>query len=163
MNVEHPVFDYRVGKNPDEFNLASGSIAERLLFNNRVAVLLVCALITLVLGFEIRHLRVNADFEKMLPKDHPYIANYLANKSELSGLGNNVRIVVEAAQGSIIDKTYLRRLQELNDEVFLLPGVNRAYMKSLWTPGTRWIAVTEEGLDGGTVMPDSYDGSASSL
>jgi uncharacterized protein len=163
MNVEHPISDYRVVTRLEDFDTASGSIGERLLFNNRVAVLLVCALITLVLGFEMHHLRVNADFEKMLPKDHPYIANYLANKSELSGLGNNVRIVVESTRGSIIDASYLRRLQQLNDEVFLLPGVNRAYMKSLWTPATRWIAVTEEGLDGGTVMPENYDGSASSL
>src|SRR5947207_13030110 len=36
-------------------------------------------------------------------------------------------------------------------------------MKSLWTPSTRWLAVTEEGLDGGPVIPDSYDGSAKSI
>nr|BAC87869.1 hypothetical protein [Pseudomonas fluorescens] len=36
-------------------------------------------------------------------------------------------------------------------------------MKSLWTPTTRWTSVTEEGLDGGTVIPDTYDGSPASL
>jgi predicted RND superfamily exporter protein len=36
-------------------------------------------------------------------------------------------------------------------------------MKSLWTPATRWIGVTEEGFDGGPVVPDNYDGSAASL
>lgn len=36
-------------------------------------------------------------------------------------------------------------------------------MKSLWTPATRWIGVTEQGFDGGPVIPDNYDGSASSL
>jgi predicted RND superfamily exporter protein len=36
-------------------------------------------------------------------------------------------------------------------------------MKSLWTPATRWIGVTEEGFDGGPVVPDNYDGSAGSL
>jgi hypothetical protein len=47
--------------------------------------------------------------------------------------------------------------------VFLLPGVDRPYMKSLWSPAVRWTGVTEEGLDGGPVVPDDYDGSAQSL
>src|SRR5439155_23536915 len=37
--------------------------------------------------------------------------------------------------------------------------VDRARVKSLWTPGVRWAEVTEEGFRGGPVMPDSYDGS----
>ncbi|HJV93568.1 MAG TPA: MMPL family transporter, partial [Azonexus sp.] len=45
----------------------------------------------------------------------------------------------------------------------LLPGVDRPFMKSLWTTATRWAAVTEEGLEGGTVVPDDYDGSPRSL
>jgi hypothetical protein len=36
-------------------------------------------------------------------------------------------------------------------------------MKSLWTPSVRWTGVTEEGLDGGPVIPDDYDGSPASL
>jgi predicted RND superfamily exporter protein len=36
-------------------------------------------------------------------------------------------------------------------------------MKSLWTPSTRWLGVTEEGLDGGPVIPEDYDGSSESL
>jgi uncharacterized protein len=36
-------------------------------------------------------------------------------------------------------------------------------MKSLWTPTTRWVGVTEDGLEGGPVIPDGYDGSPQSL
>lgn len=36
-------------------------------------------------------------------------------------------------------------------------------MKSLWTPSTRWTGVTEEGLEGGPVIPDGYDGEPKSL
>ena len=163
MRTEHSNADFHVLSSLDDFDHGSGSLGERLLFNNRFLVVLACVLVTLVLAFEMRHVLVNASFEKMIPKDHPYIANSLANRAELSGLGNNVRIAVETTRGTIIDATYLRTLQQLSDEVFLLPGVNRAYMKSLWTPGTRWIAVTEEGLDGGTVIPDTYDGLHASL
>jgi predicted RND superfamily exporter protein len=36
-------------------------------------------------------------------------------------------------------------------------------MKSIWTPTTRWVGVTEDGLEGGPVIPDGYDGSEGSL
>jgi predicted RND superfamily exporter protein len=76
----------------------------------------------------------------------------------LTGLGNAVRIAVDNPKGSIYDAAYLETLRQLSDEVFLLPGVARNQMKSLWTPATRWVGVTEDGLEGGPVIPDGYDG-----
>ena len=147
----------------DDFDSRSGSLLERALFNHRALVMLVCLLATVLLGWQATRLTLNASFEKMIPNDHPYIANYLEHRQELAGLGNAVRIAVANPQGSIYDKDYLATLQQLNDEVYLLPGVDRAAMKSLWTPATRWTGVTEEGLEGGPVIPDDYDGSAASL
>lgn len=145
-----------------EFDRSSGSRVERLLFNNRLLVVIVCALVTALLAFSATRVRLNANFENMIPTDHPYIRNYLDHRSDLKGLGNAIRIAVET-DGSIYDPAYLAVLQKINDEVFLMPGVDRPFMKSLWTSNTRWVAVTENGLDGGTVIPDNYDGSRSSL
>jgi uncharacterized protein len=147
----------------EDFDTASGSLPERALFNHRPWVIALCLLVTLMLGWQATRLRLNASFEKTIPVSHPYIANYLAQKSNLAGQGNAVRIAVEATQGTIFDKGYLETLQKLNDEVFLLPGVDRPFMKSLWTSNTRWVAVTEEGLDGNTVIGDGYDGSPQAL
>ncbi|MFP5495782.1 MAG: efflux RND transporter permease subunit [Gammaproteobacteria bacterium] len=146
-----------------DFDRHSGSLIERALFNHRSLVLWLCLLLTLGLGVASTRLGLNASFEKMIPAGHPYIANYLANQKELTGLGNAVRIAVEAPGSSIYDAHYLELLARLNDKVFLLPGVDRPFMKSLWTPNMRWMAVTEEGVEGGRVIPDDYDGSASSL
>lgn len=146
-----------------EFDPRSGSFLERLLFNNRLVVVALCALITAVLGWQASLLTLNASFEKTIPASHPYIQNYLANQAELSGLGNAVRIAVSNPRGSIYDAAYLDTLRQLSDEVFLLPGVARNQMKSLWTPNTRWVGVTEDGLEGGPVIPDGYDGGAESL
>jgi predicted RND superfamily exporter protein len=118
---------------------------------------------TLILGWQATRLDLNASFEKMIPREHPFIANYLEHRQELAGLGNAVRIAVVNPKGTIYDKDYLNTLQRLSDEVYLLPGVDRAGMKSLWTPSTRWTGVTEEGLEGGPVIPDGYDGAAASL
>jgi len=145
------------------FDRHSGSLVERVLFNHRLAVMVACALLTVLLGWQATRLRLNASFEDMIPASHPYIAHYLKNRGELSGLGNAVRIAVEARGATIYDPAYLATLQKISDDVFLLPGVDRAYMKSLWTPSTRWVGVTEEGMEGGPVIPNDYDGSAASV
>ena len=146
-----------------EFDQSSGILAERLLFNNRLAIVVICLFTTLVLGYQALGLSLNAAFEKMIPTGHPYIANFLENRKQLAGMGNTLRIAVEAKDGSIFDAEYLDTVRKLSDEVFLLPGVDRPYMKSLWAPAVRWTGVTEDGLDGGPVIPDDYDGSAQSL
>jgi predicted RND superfamily exporter protein len=145
------------------FNRASGSLVERLLFNHRALVVVVCLFLTAVLGWQASRLHLTASFEKSIPTSHPFLVNYLANQNELRGLGNAVRIVVANPRGSIYDAAYMDTLRRLSDEVFLLPGVARADMKSLWTPSTRWTGVTVEGLEGGPVIPDGYDGSQAAL
>jgi len=147
----------------EDFDRSSGNVVERAFFNHRPLVVLLCLLVTVVLGWQALTLQLNASFEKMIPVGHPYVVNFLKHQKTLKGLGNSVRIAVAVRHGEIFQKEYLDTLAKLNDEVFLLPGVDRAYMKSLWTPSTRWTAVTEEGLDGGTVVPDTYDGSPESL
>ena len=145
----------------DAFDPNTGSLLERLVFNHRRAVIVLCALITLGLGFlAATRLTLNASFERMLPLSHPYIQNYLENRNELRGLGNALRIVVANPGGDIYDPKYQDTLRKIHDELVLTPGVDRAWVKSLWSPAVRWTEVTEEGFRGGPVMPDNYDGSA---
>ena len=144
-----------------EFDQNSGNLLERLVFNNRLAMVIICGIVTLVLGYAAAtKLVLNASFEKMIPQSQSYIKNYLEHKKDLRGLGNALRVVVENADGDIFEPRYLEALKEINDELILTPGVDRAWVKSLWTPGVRWTEVTEEGFRGGPVMPDSYNGSA---
>ena len=145
-----------------QFDHSSGSSIERLLFNNRLVVAIICAVVTVLLGYSATRVRLNASFENMIPTGHEYIKNYLEHRSDLKGLGNSIRIAVET-DGTIYDAKFLSTLQKISDQVFLMPGVDRPFMKSLWTPNTRWIAVTEDGIEGGPVIPDTYDGSQRSL
>ncbi|MFG6429554.1 efflux RND transporter permease subunit [Roseateles sp. LYH14W] len=147
----------------EDFDPRSGSGAERLLFNHRPWVLALCLLLTLVLGWQALAIQLTASFDKTIPSRHPYIANFQEQRAQLAGGGNALRIAVAARQGNIFDKDYLETLRLLNDELFLMPGVDRPFMKSLWTSNTRWVAVTEEGLDGDTVITDRYDGSPEAL
>lgn len=146
-----------------DFDTTSGSAAERLFFNHRPWVLALCLLATLVLGWQALQIQLAASFDKTIPARHPYIVNFLEQREQLGAGGNALRIAVAARQGTIFDKDYLDTLRSINDELFLMPGVDRPFMKSLWTANTRWVAVTEEGLDGDTVMNDRYDGSPEAL
>ncbi|OAI94842.1 efflux RND transporter permease subunit [Pseudomonas putida] len=145
------------------FDTRSGSWLERLLFNHRLPIIVLCSALTLFFALHASRLGVNAGFENLIPQSHPYIRNYLQNKAELSGLGNNLRVVVENTDGDIYDPQYLEVLRRVNDTLFLTPGINRPFVKSIWMPAVRWTEVTEEGFRGGPVMPDTYDGSAASI
>lgn len=137
---------------------------ESLIFDNRLWVLLGALLISVLLAIAaVSKLTLNASFEKMIPQGHPFIKNYLANKSELRGLGNSLRIVVSNPKGDIFTPEYIKTLKAINDEVFLTDGVDRAWIRSLWSPAVRWTEITEEGFRGGPVMPDQYDGSEASV
>ncbi len=70
---------------------------------------------------------------------------------------------MENTRGSIFEPEYLAFLQKVNDELVLTSGVDRAWIKSIWMPVVRWTEVTEEGFQGGPVMPDTYDGSPQSI
>lgn len=146
-----------------DFNLTSGNAVERLIFNNRMFFVVLCTCLTFVLGYQALGLRVNASFERMMPSSHEFIRNYMENKQDLAALGNSVRVMVENPKGTIFDPEYLQVLQEINDKINLAPGVDRAWMRSLWMPAVRWNEVTEVGMEGGPVMPHTYDGSAASL
>jgi len=143
----------------EAFDQRSGNWLERLVFNHRVLMLVVCLTLTVIFGMLVPRMEVSASFEKTLPVGHQYIKNYLQNRDELRGLGDSVRVVVENKKGDIFDPAYLTTLAKINDEIFLLPGVDRAWQKSLWTPVVRWTEVTEEGFSGGPVMPQDFDGS----
>ncbi|MBQ0741906.1 MAG: RND family transporter [Pseudomonas sp.] len=126
-------------------------LIERLIFNNRMIVLLIFAVITALLGYQAAQVKPDTSFEKMIPLKHPYIVNMMEHQNDLANLGNSIRIAVAIEDGDIFSTEYMETLKRINDEVFFLPGVDRSNLRSLWTPNVRWTAVTEYGFDGGPV------------
>jgi predicted RND superfamily exporter protein len=163
MNASTPASRMPVIADVRDFDRRSGNLLERIVFNHRAIVLVLCIAATLVLGWFALQIKVNASFERMIPTSSPYIKNYLDNRKELPGLGNTIRIVVENKTGDIYSAPYLESLRKINDALYLIPGVDRSWMKSLWMPIVRWRQVTEEGVTGGAVMPSDYDGSPKSI
>ena len=152
-------------KDLKQFDVSSGNWLERIVFNHRLVFVGFCALLTGFLGYQASKLEFNSSFEKMMPKSHEFIKNAQdpLSKELLRSRTNAIRIDVENLKGDIYDADFLKVLQEINDTVYLMPGVDRMFVKSLWMPVVRWTKVTEEGFLGGPVMPPDYDGSAKSI
>ncbi|MGO1232983.1 MAG: efflux RND transporter permease subunit, partial [Marinobacter sp.] len=136
---------------------------ERLIFNNRALILIAFLVLTVFLGYNAIKIQPDASFERMIPLEHPYIENMIDHRDDLDNLGNFVRIAVAVEEGDIFTADYMETLKQITDEVFYLSGVDRSGLKSLWTSNVRWVEVTEQGFQGGTVIPDNYDGSRDSL
>lgn len=148
----------------DQFDRQSGNRIERLLFNYRAWVVAICLVLTGFFAWSATDAKLNASFLKTIPASHPFILKYLEHEDELTGSGNALRIAVALeGKGTIFSASYMETLRQINDEVYLLPGIDRAFMKSLWTPLTRWQGVTEVGFDGGPVIPDGFSGTEKDL
>ncbi|WP_429504273.1 efflux RND transporter permease subunit [Pseudomonas sp. 2835] len=149
--------------NQQQHHQDKATLLERLIFNNRPVVILICLLVSVFLFWQATQIRPSTSFEKMIPLEHPFIEKMLEHRNDLANLGNTVRISVEATDGDIFSKDYMETLRQVHDEVFYIPGVDRSGLKSLWSPSVRWTEVTEEGFAGGEVIPQTYDGSPDSL
>ncbi|TKA92213.1 RND family transporter [Halopseudomonas bauzanensis] len=128
-----------------------------LMFRFRYPFILLCALMLGFFSLQLGGLKINASFDEMIPQNHPYIQNYFDTRHEVGGLGNVIRVVVKNPSGDIFDPEFLALTQKVNDTLFLMPGVDRAWMKSIWMSSVRWTEVTEEGFRGGPVMPRDLD------
>lgn len=133
-------------------------LAERWLFGNRILVLVLFGLISVLLAWQATQLRPSASFEKMIPANHPYVSNFLSFQQQLRPLNNQVRIAVRTTDGDIYSPEYLEVLRQITDEVFYIPGVDRGNLQSLWTANVRWYEVTEDGMRSGTVIPAEFKG-----
>ncbi|WP_394375286.1 RND family transporter [Stutzerimonas frequens] len=154
-----------LGKDINEsFDADSGSVVEKIVFSNRLVLVLMTLVISAFMAYVVvDKLALSASYEKMMPQNHEYVVNYFEHSDELSGLGSALRVVVTNPNGNIFDAEYIEQLRRINDDLFMVPGVDRAWIKSLWSPAVRWTEVTEEGFRGGPVMPSTYDGSAQEL
>ncbi len=128
---------------------------ENFVFRYKAWILSVLFVFTIFMGFFATRLHMDAGFRKMLPIGHEYIDTFF-QYSESFGGGNRILVVLEAKKGEIWTPEFLNTLKKVTDDIFFIPGVARHTVTSLWTPNTRYIAVTEEGLEAGDVIPASF-------
>ena len=125
------------------------------IFGHRALLVVVFGVLTAVMAWYAAHLRVDASFNKGLPLDHPYIRTFTKYQSDFGG-ANRVIVALMAQKGDIFTPEFFQLLKEATDDVFFLPGVDRAQVQSLFTPNVRYTEVVEDGFSGGNVIPPDF-------
>jgi len=133
-----------------------------LIFDHRKLWLVVFGIVTVVFAWSASRLAVDAGFNKMVPLKHPYMQVY-REYTNVFGSANRVAIALVQKDGDIYNKEFMAKLKALTSDVFLLNGVDRPSVKSLFTPNTRFIEVIEEGFSGGNVIPATFQGTDADL
>lgn len=128
---------------------------ENIVFGLRAVILAILAAITITMLFFAVQLRMDAGFLKMLPVGNSFIQTYFQYADGFGG-GNRIIVVLENKKGDIFQPEFLKTLKNATDDVFYIPGIARHRVTSLWTPNTRFIAVTEQGLEAGDVIPANF-------
>ena len=128
---------------------------ENLLFGHRPIVIGLFVLATLGFVWSAAGLHIDAGFAKQLPLKHPYMATFVKHQQEFGG-ANRLLVAIVARDGNMFTPKFFEALKGATDEVFFLPGVDRARVQSLFTPNVRYTEVVEDGIAAGNVIPDDF-------
>lgn len=126
-------------------------LLENVVFSLRPLILLGLFVLTVLTGFYALQLRMDAGFDKQLPIGHEYIETFTEYREQLFG-ANSIIVVLEPNEGDIWSKEFFKVYKDLTDDIFFLPGVSRHTVTSLWTPNTRYIEITEDGISADDVI-----------
>ena len=135
---------------------------ESFLFRNRAWVVGIFVFLTLFLGYQASQLKMDAAFIKNIPLHHSYMQTYLKHQKDFGG-ANSIMVAVEDTSGNIFNANYFDTLKNVHDQLFFIPGVDRAQVKSVFSPSTRFTEVVEDGFAGGPVIPADFSTSVEGL
>ncbi|MEP7260669.1 MAG: efflux RND transporter permease subunit [Usitatibacter sp.] len=134
----------------------------KVVFDHRRTWLIIFSILTVIFALSASRLTVDAGFNKMVPLRHEYMKVYREYEKVFGG-ANRVALAIVQKDGDLYNKEFMAKLKGLTDDVFLLNGVDRPSVKSLFTPNTRFIEVIEEGFAGGNVIPATFQGTDADL
>jgi hypothetical protein len=129
----------------------------------RRAIALATALLTLLLGASALRVHLDPGFNKLIPLRHEYMAAFMKHAATFSGANRMMVDVRWRGQGDIYNAEFLQALRSVTDEVFFIPGVNRAQVYSLFTPNVKYIEITEDGFVGEVLIPSRFTPDAQGL
>ena len=130
-------------------------LLERLIFSNRLLLIILFTLVTVFMGYQATSLRMEAGFSKQLPLKHPYMQTLLEYQEEFGG-GNQIIVALVQQDGNIFNPEFFTALGEATDEVFFLEGVAKSSVTSIFTPNVRFTEFVEDGFAGGNVIPAEF-------
>ena len=131
------------------------AIVEPPIFKWRAVTLAILVVLTAFFGYHAAQLRPSAGWLKMVPKAHPYMETFTKYYKDFGG-ANMVLIALHNKKGDIYQPEFMETLRKVSDDVFFVPGVDRARVTSIFSPSILYIEVVEGGLSGENVIPSDY-------
>jgi predicted RND superfamily exporter protein len=125
------------------------------LINVRYGIVSLFLLITIGMGFAMSQLKIETGFKKQLPLKHEYMQTFLQYEKEFGG-ANRVLVALVAKDGDMFTPEFFAAFEAISDQVFFIPGVDRASVRSIFTPNVRFVEIVEDGFAGGNVIPSDF-------
>src|SRR6056297_1536551 len=130
-----------------------GGIANAI-FSIRPLIVLIFLIGTVVMAYYMVQLRVDSGFKKQLPLEHEYMQTF--QFYEEFGGANRILVALMDRDGDMFTPEFFSAFEQISNRVFLLPGVDRASVRSIFTPNVRFVEVVEDGFAGGNVIPADF-------
>jgi predicted RND superfamily exporter protein len=125
------------------------------LINYRYGIVALFLAITIGMAFAMSNLRIETGFKKQLPLKHEYMQTFLQYEKDFGG-ANRVLVALVAKDGNMFTPEFFENFEQISDQVFFIPGVDRASVRSIFTPNVRFVEIVEDGFAGGNVIPSDY-------
>ncbi len=131
----------------------------RAVIRFRWLVLAVLVGLTVVLANGARRLHVEANPDRLLPQDHPYIQT-LNDLYRTFGDKNLVVIGLFPHDGNVFTPAFLKKLAAIDARIEKLPGVNPSLVQSIAAPHVKDVRGTADGIEVTPVMETPPDDAA---
>jgi predicted RND superfamily exporter protein len=125
------------------------------LINYRYGLVSLFVVVTIGMMFAMSSLKIETGFKKQLPLKHEYMQTFLQYEKEFGG-ANRVLVALVARDGNMFTPEYFESFEAISNQVFFIPGVDRASVRSIFTPNVRFVEIVEDGFAGGNVIPSDF-------
>ncbi len=112
----------------------------------RIPFLVVVSLLTLFFGWRATRLHLSYDFEKLLPRNHPYVKTY-QEFQEIFGGANLITIEVAVKQGDIFNSRTLSKVRRITDDIQFVQGIDRYKVISIGAKKVKETKATAWGME----------------
>jgi predicted RND superfamily exporter protein len=130
---------------------------EPIIYKRRHLTHFILVLLTLLFFVQTLRLQPDAGWLKTVPLDHPYMQKFRQYYKDFGGANTVlVALIQDKDKGDIYNPEFMDALQHATDDVFFLPGADRARVMSIFTPNLLYVENVEGGLSGSTVIPHDY-------
>jgi len=125
------------------------------LINYRYAIVSAFLAVTVYMAYSMSFLKIETGFKKQLPLKHEYMQTFLKYEQEFGG-ANRILVALVARDGNMFTPAFFKAFEAISNQVFFIPGVDRASVRSIFTPNVRFVEIVEDGFAGGNVIPSNF-------